>query len=215
MKHFKHLATVALVVVSGCIATASAAELVTNGGFETGDFTGWVADAGFNHVVVPSSTPNFTPFGTYYLITGCHPNFCNTSQTIVTVAGAHYQFSFEYGTDGVTAAGPASQFIATFDGVTVFDRVNDTLRTAPGFSHQSFSVTATGVSTVIQFLAENTPGFFALDNVSVTPAAAGVPEPGALSLMLAGLAGLAGFGLSKRPSTWSPISSARRASVPV
>ncbi|HSM77997.1 MAG TPA: hypothetical protein VLT57_10245 [Bryobacteraceae bacterium] len=33
-----------------CAAGAQAADLINNGGFETGDFSGWTVNSGFTHV---------------------------------------------------------------------------------------------------------------------------------------------------------------------
>ena len=104
--------------------------------------------------------------------------------SIATSPGTSYIFSFEYGNDGLTP----SEFKAIFNGMTLFHSFDDDVATTPGFAHRSFTVVATGTSTIVEFLATNPNGFFALDNVSVE--ATVIPEPGALALLLAGLVGL-------------------------
>jgi len=42
-----------------------------------------------------------------------------------------------------------------------------------GWTNYLFTVTATGTNTTLQFAADNTPGFFGLDDITVTP----VPSP--------------------------------------
>jgi hypothetical protein len=182
---------VASALVSGLYATSASAELITNGGFESGDLAGWTVSATENNYV-GSSELDYVPFGTYALYMGCVDNLCSTSQAIATTAGQRYIFSFEYGSDGETP----NEFIANFGSATLFHRTDDASITMPGFQHHSFTVVATGASTVVEFLGANPNGFLALDNVSVE---ALVPAPGSIELFMAGIAA---FGLSCRAKFW-------------
>lgn len=180
---------IAVLATTACFATSASAELITNGGFETGDLNGWTTGN-----FVTTNFDGYVTSGNYSLYMGCVGDLCSTSQTIATTAGASYTFSFDYGSDGAQP----NEFIARFGGVDVFHTVNDPTNTRPGFMHESFTVLASSTSTLVEFLGRNDPAYQALDNVSVVPAASVVPEPGALALLLAGLAGL---GLSKRRKT--------------
>ena len=180
MKLFKKLAATALVLVSGFgFATSAAAELMTNGDFEAKE-AGWV-----NENLVHTAVYGHVPYGTYALYFGCVGRLCSTYQTIATTAGASYIFSFDYGSNGSMP----SEFLASFDGVNVFHTMNGG-STSPGFLHKSFTVLATGASTLVKFRGRNDPNFIALDNVSVVQSSGTVPEPGSIALLLAGLGGL-------------------------
>lgn len=181
MKFMNRLVAASIVLASGLYATTASAGLIVNGAFETGNLAGWTISHWENNYVDVADN-DFVPFGSYALYTGCVENLCSTSQAIATTPGSSYVFSFEYGNDGHTP----SEFMAIFNGISLFHSLHDDVATAPGFAQKSFNVVATGASTSVEFLATNPNGFFALDNVSV----AAVPEPGALALLLAGLAGL-------------------------
>ena len=53
----------------------------------------------------------------------------------------------------------------------------------------SFTLTATGASTVLQFSGRENPAWYLLDNVSVTGARRSYPEPSSLTLLGIGALG--------------------------
>jgi MYXO-CTERM domain-containing protein len=78
---FRHL-TSALLLLAGGISTSSAAQLLTNGNFETGDFTGWTSNvqagsSGSRFIDTPgttspssgSATPANAGGGSFYVVT--------------------------------------------------------------------------------------------------------------------------------------------------
>jgi hypothetical protein len=173
----------AVVAAIGLALGASAhAELVSNGGFETGDLTGWSGNGAF--------ADNFegTHSGSYAAYFGAVGQLDGISQTIATVAGTSYDFSFWYASDG----GMPNAFQAYFDGNLLFSTANDP---AHGYLKQDFIINASSNSTVISFLGRNDPTWQTLDDVSVN--AATVPEPATTALV--GL-GLLGFTASRRKS---------------
>jgi hypothetical protein len=179
----KFLASAALALtVSLTAAAAHASELITNGGFETGDFSGWTNfdNTGFTGVqagvfisVNPTGGDNQSYFGPVDSTGGI-------TQTIATVGGNHYTFSFDlFGFDG------GNFYSAAFDGVTLLSGNGAT----GGYDSHVFDVIASGASTAVTFTFQHNPSYYLLDNVSVTDGVAGVPEPASWALMLTGFLG--------------------------
>lgn len=178
------------VVVVSLVLTASfaSANLITNGDFQTGNFTGWtvnLAPTGSNLTVtlLPPS-PDGT-LGAAFSATG--PDFDVISQTFATTPGALYNFSFFY--QPVSRTPADNEFIAFFNGVNLYDNPD----TNSGFITLTFSnLLATSNFTTIEFRAFSATGTDYLDNVSVTR----VPDNGNTVLLLA--VGLAGVFLIRR-----------------
>jgi hypothetical protein len=78
------------------IAYPAKANLITNGDFETGDFTGWtVTHAPFGSIVVVDNGPGpDTTFGVVFAAVG--GDLDAISQTFATTPGALYSLSFFY-----------------------------------------------------------------------------------------------------------------------
>ena len=162
--------------------------LVTNGSFETGDFTGWdqVGDTSFTFVtdVVVAGGPTD---GTFHAAFGpVDPSGGFIIQTLATIPGQTCIFSFDLANLG----GTPNAFGAIWDDVFVL--VTGDL---PGFDYGSFSgeFVASGASTVIGFGFYHDPSFFLIDNISV----AVIPEPGTWAMLIAGF-GLVGFAARRR-----------------
>jgi len=168
-------------------APAFGQNLLTNGGFETGDFTGWTTGGNFADTeVVSGAFYDYTGAqeGNFYAVLGPVGTDGTLSQSFTTQAGASYTFSFWLASVGDNP----SDFSAYWDGTQVLSLTNP--NTGSSWSQFSFTETGTGNDT-ISFAFRDDPAYIALDNVSVTPNASSVPEPS--SLMLLGSGALAGF----------------------
>jgi hypothetical protein len=163
--------------------------LVANAGFESGDFTGWTlaGDSRDDHsfVSTPAHYPGWNEWlpngGSAFAALGGTGPDAELSQTFATTPGSTYTFSFQLGSDGEKP----DHFEASFGGATVLaltdapetpghDLIHGPAAAAYTFYH--FTQTATGPTTTIRFTAKNEPGWWALDDVSVTD----LPEPSPL-----------------------------------
>ena len=188
--------TVATAVLLCSLATAaSAQELVANGGFETGTFSSWTP-VGNTLFQGPASGGGHT--GSFGAAFGAVGTPGGISQTLTTVAGATYTFSFWLQLDlGAPFSGEAD-----WNGAAVFSMASATPSNALyNYAQQSFTTTATGTSTVIQFLFRDDPGSWLLDDVSVVGTSVSVtPEPATMGMLASGLLGLVAIGRRRKPT---------------
>jgi hypothetical protein len=181
------LSGAALAAVFFFTPTKAQAGLVTNGSFETGDFTGWTTGGNFEDTAVVSGA--FYDYsgaedGTFYAVLGAVGSDGTLSQTLSTTLGVGYTFSF-----WINAVGDnPSDFSADWNGTPVYSQSDP--NTGNVWTQLSFNVTGTGSDT-IEFDFRDDPAYMALDNVSVS-SASGVPEPGTLPLVLTGSLAMAG-----------------------
>ena len=204
-----------------CAPALADANLVANPGFESGDFGGWTlaGETRPDHSFVSSPThyPGWDEWlphgGNSFAALGAIGSSLSLSQTIATTPGESYVFTFHLGSDGETP----DSFAATWDGSPVFaltdapETPGHDLKNGPpaaAYAAHSYQVLATGPTTTIQFTSQNGPGWWAFDDVSVTP----LPEPSSLALIAAGILGVAAsrrFRCPPRPASASACSSRR------
>jgi hypothetical protein len=153
-------------------APAYAVNLVANGSFETGDFTGWtqVGNTGFSGVQCPGPGGTVAQ-GNCSAFFGPVGSTGGISQTIPLHVGQLYLLTFSFLPDG----GSPSSFSVTLGGVTLFSQANPPFSPYRNFS---FAVLATAASEPLVFNFRDDPGFLFLDNVQLS-----VPEPASVGLL--------------------------------
>jgi hypothetical protein len=192
----KHLLAIVALVVLIVSAPAFAQNLVTNGSFETGYWTGWTTGGNFEDTEVVSSP--FDGFeaedGNYFAALGPVGNPGTLSQTFSDQAGAQYTFSFYLGAEG----DHPSFFSAMWDGTTLLSLTDPSI-----FNHQwqqySFTEIGTGHDS-ISFSFQDDPGYMALDNIVVSSNGSGTgttPEPSTFILLGSGVLALRGIARRK------------------
>jgi ribosomal protein L6P/L9E len=133
--------------------------LVVNGGFETGDFTGWtIGSYEPDQTIITTNSEA----GTYAAALGPAGADGSLSQIIPTTAGQQYTLTFWLAN---MSSGP-DDFTAKWNGNAVLALVS---APAQGYTEYTFTVTATGSTSNLEFDYRQDPTQWRLDGVSVTP----------------------------------------------
>lgn len=191
---------IALIAAAAClfcgVNNADAALLLTNGGFDTGTFSGWTLSTSTRNTV-ETTNGEFTAQagGAYAQLSfpqgSSNNNDATLSQSFSATAGQSLVLSFYLQGDG----GTPSDFKVAFDG-TVLQSLSPVPDTN-GWVLYSFNVTSAASNTLTFSFNDQASGNssnIGLDSVSI---AAAVPEPSTWAMMLLGFCGL-GFMTCRR-----------------
>jgi hypothetical protein len=178
-------------------ASCTFGSAIVNGGFETGDFTGWTQSGWFIDTTNPNS-------GVYDASTGCSgascttvgdPNSAYVYQDVATTIGTTYDLSFFYDSGQDPTFG--SELLVLWGDPTapslstVVDLVD--VDTSGAYVEYIGTVVATSVTSELEFLGRQDLDFYYLDDVSLTAVASSVPEPGTLGIVLIAILVLGAF----------------------
>ena len=186
----------------GVVGVANA-NLLTNGSFEDGDFSGGPVSADVGSTIIPGWTvvngqlntvSTWNPWGLaasdgidFLDLTSYDDSapYGGITQAITTTVGQQYTFSFDL--DNPWSNGPVS-VNASVGGIS------QEFAIASGTSWQTFSFDfmANSANTSFTIIGMQGYNYIGLDKVSVDEKNAPVPEPATLLLMGTGLAGLVG-----------------------
>jgi len=168
----KHISRVGMLVLISLLALSTTqsvkANLITNGGFETGNFTGWTQSGNIAFTGVSGSFMDTPPHsGNFQAFFGPADFDIHgfITQNLTTTPGASYVLTFWLANLG----DPANFFAVHWGDSTIFSSTDS----SPfSYTEFTFNLTSSTAFTSLQFEFMHAPSFFLFDDVSVQ----GVPD---------------------------------------
>jgi hypothetical protein len=180
------------------IETAAGANLVTNGGFETGSLSGWTqgGNTGFTGALNGGGAA-----GTWQAYMGPVTTPGSLTQTLTTVAGARYDLSYQLRTSG----GNPNRFDVYWNGGAIASLSLNNVSLGGWTTFSALNLVASGPTTTLSFVVRHDPGYFYLDEVGVSTA---TPEPATMALVGGALLLIGGYRRKRnQPSCHRPSAS--------
>ncbi len=182
--------SILLLVASLCnghSVLASTINLVSNPGWETGDFTGW-ALSGNNTYRAITTIDQYVHSGKYGLIIGPVGTHGFISQDIPTAIGNIYTVSFWWESFG----GPTNDFNVSFGDQLLVSMSN--FRPVKSYHQYSYDVIADSAISTLKFDVRQDPKFQGIDDVVVSDNGSSIVTP-LPSTAFMGIALMGGLGI--------------------
>jgi len=171
------------VTVTSSSPPPSGPNLIANGNFATGNFTDWTLGGNYTssfygpEIFIDTDAEGGS---TYAAGMGSVGSDGTLSQTIATTAGQTYTLSFWLQNEGSSP----NDFAAIWNGQTLLSLSN---AAQSGYTEYTYTVTATGSTTTLEFSAANGPSQWDLDNISLTANGTSTPPPPAAPVISTGV----------------------------
>ena len=185
-----------LISIFAAAAPFCAANLVSNPGFETGNFTSWTivdnaSPTSANDFFIDSSFPHSGSFDAAF---GPAGGIVTLSQTFAVIPSTFNRLSFWLFQSDNPDATHLNSFSVSFDGTTIASLSLNNAAAFTGYQFFTATVLAPAVQTTgtLTFSFRNDPGLWSIDDIFF-----GTPEPGTLGLTAAALIAL-GIAAKKR-----------------